>query len=174
MFHPRRGASFIPYASLFNLAAKKTEDDLLLVAIDTQHHDSHHKTVFEERLSRDQCEKMFQLLLAATQLIRNPGLLEARESVCCCSFCLSSEPFSTHQALVVSSYFLSWCFFSRTRSHHGYCSCCSSAGSHTSFQHISRWTVNSFFGTSTLMLPKSSVNSLRYDDLWPHGIVVKL
>ena len=27
------------------------EDDLLLVVIDTQHHDSHRKTVLEERLS---------------------------------------------------------------------------------------------------------------------------
>ena len=33
------------------------EDDLLLVAIDAQHHGSHHKTVLEEKLSQDQCEK---------------------------------------------------------------------------------------------------------------------
>ena len=33
------------------------EDDLLLVAIDTQHHSSHHKTVLEGKLSQDQCER---------------------------------------------------------------------------------------------------------------------
>ena len=33
------------------------EDDLLLVEIDTQHHDSHHKTVIVGRLSFVQCEK---------------------------------------------------------------------------------------------------------------------
>ena len=33
------------------------EDDLLLVAIDTQHHSSHQKTVFEENTSQDRCEK---------------------------------------------------------------------------------------------------------------------
>ena len=49
MFHQRRGASFMPYAAFFNLAAKK-EDDLLLAAIDTQHHDSHLKIVLEGRL----------------------------------------------------------------------------------------------------------------------------
>ena len=32
-------------------------DDLLLVAIDIRHHDSHHQTVLEERLFRDQCGK---------------------------------------------------------------------------------------------------------------------
>ena len=49
MFNQRRGASFMPYAGFFNLAAKK-EDDLLLVAIDVQHHDSHLKIVLEGRL----------------------------------------------------------------------------------------------------------------------------
>ena len=33
------------------------EEELRLVAIDKQHHGSHHKTVLEERLSRDHCEK---------------------------------------------------------------------------------------------------------------------
>ena len=33
------------------------EDDLLLVAIDAQHHGSHPKTVLDEKLSYDQCEK---------------------------------------------------------------------------------------------------------------------
>ena len=32
-------------------------NDLLLGVIDTQHPDSHHKTVFQGRLSQDQCEK---------------------------------------------------------------------------------------------------------------------
>ena len=44
----------------------------------------------------------------------------------------------------VSSYLLSWCFFSCTGSPFGSCSCCSSAvGSHTSFQHVSSSPVNS-------------------------------
>ena len=30
---------------------QQKKDDLLLVEIDTQHHDSHHKTVFERRLT---------------------------------------------------------------------------------------------------------------------------
>ena len=34
-----------------------TEDDLFLVAIDTQHHGSHDRTVFEENTSQDRCEK---------------------------------------------------------------------------------------------------------------------
>ena len=33
------------------------EDDLLLVAIDTRHHGSHHKTALEDRLFWNQCEK---------------------------------------------------------------------------------------------------------------------
>ena len=40
--------------SKFLQCCNNKEDDLLLVAIDTQHHDSHHKTVLEEKL---QCEK---------------------------------------------------------------------------------------------------------------------
>ena len=40
----------MPYAGFFNLTAIK-EDDLLLVAIDTQHHGSQHETVLEGKLS---------------------------------------------------------------------------------------------------------------------------
>ena len=50
MFHHRRGASFIPYASFFILQQCMV-DDLLLVAIGTQYQGSHHKTVLEKKLS---------------------------------------------------------------------------------------------------------------------------
>ena len=41
----------------FSILQRYEEDDLLLVAIGTQHHDSHHKTVLARKLSWDQCEK---------------------------------------------------------------------------------------------------------------------
>ena len=53
--------------------------------------------------------------------------------------------FCFFKLFVLSSYFLSWCFLSCTRSHFGSCSCCSSAGSHTAFQHVFGSTVNSFW-----------------------------
>ena len=76
---------------------------------------------------------MFQLLLAAIwQLIRNPGLVEARESVCWSSFCLSWKPLNTHLAIVLKKLpclsvltvstnlpvtkFLGWTFLRSTRS----------------------------------------------------------
>ena len=59
------------------------EDVLLLVAIDTQHHGSHHKIVLEEKLFlRSICKRFHPLLAAIWQLIGNPGLVEAGESVC--------------------------------------------------------------------------------------------
>ena len=43
--------------------------------------------------------KKNQLLLAAIwQLIRHPGLVEAGESVCWYSFCVSWKPLNTHLA----------------------------------------------------------------------------
>ena len=53
--------------------------------------------------------------------------------------------FCFSKLFAVSSYFLSWCFLSCTGSHLGSCSCCPSAGSHTSFQHVLGSTVNSFW-----------------------------
>ena len=171
--------------------------------------------------------KMFQLLPAAIwQHIRNPGLVEAGESVCWYSFCLSWKPLSTHLAFafrklpclsvlmvsthlpvtqflgltfsqinkiddfvvnpefvllvfcfsklfVISSYFLSWGFLSCTRS--------SFALIPAAFPQAVIHSSNTFlvrpstpFGTSTCMLPKSLVISLRYNIRCTHGIVVKL
>ena len=44
---------------------------------------------------------------------------------------------SLQQTVCSILYFLGWCFFSCTRPHLGSCSCCPSAGSHASFQHVS-------------------------------------
>ena len=67
----------MPYAGFFSLV-----DDLLLVAIDIRHHDSHHKIVLERKTVLRSMWKRSQLLLAAIrQLIRNPGLVDAGESV---------------------------------------------------------------------------------------------
>ena len=87
---------------------------------------------------------------------------------------LYSRCFASSNCLYYPRNFLSWCFLSCTRPHFGSCSCCSSAGSHTAFQHVSGLTVDFFFGTSTLMLLKSLVTSLRYNDRCAQDIVVKL
>ena len=58
-------------------------DDMLLVAIDIRHQDSHHKTVLEKKAVLRSMWENSQLLVAAIwQLIRDPGLVEAKESVC--------------------------------------------------------------------------------------------
>ena len=69
------------------------EDVLLLVEVDTQHHGSHHKIALEEKtVLRSMWKRSHPLLAAIWQLIRNPGLVEARESICKFSFCLSWKP----------------------------------------------------------------------------------
>ena len=66
-------------------------DDLRLVAVGTQHHDSRHKTFLEKRL----LWKRSQLLLAAIwQLIRNPGLAVAGKSVCLGNLSVPISPFA--------------------------------------------------------------------------------
>ena len=112
--------------------------DLLLVAIDTQHHSSHHKTVLEEKLSQDQCGKDLNFCLAAIwQLNRNPGLVEAGESVCNYSLCLSWNPLSIYSRLCPEDVALLVGFNGR------YPSTCyvilrfELPQSHTTFQHVS-------------------------------------
>ena len=56
-------------------------DDLLLVAIDSRHHHSHHNIVLEGCFEIN-VEQIPTLAGVIWQLIRNPGLVEAGESVC--------------------------------------------------------------------------------------------
>ena len=58
---------------------------------------------------------------------------------------LHSRCFASANCFVISSYFLSGCFHSCTRIHFGSGSCCSSTGSHTTFQHVSGSTINSLW-----------------------------
>ena len=80
---PRASRGIIHAISTLQTRSKKKEDDPLLVAIDT-----HNITIHTIRLSLKESGlkiyvKMFQFLLAAIwQLIRNPGLVGAGESVC--------------------------------------------------------------------------------------------
>ena len=96
------------------------EDDLVLVVGDIQHHGSHHKIVLEGKLFWDQYEKDPIFLLAAMwQLIRNLGLVEAWESVCEYSFCLSWKPLNTHLVFALRNCLVcpSWWWAPIVRSH---------------------------------------------------------
>ena len=57
MFPPASGRHRSCHLQVSSIWQQCTEEDLLLVATDKQHHGSHHETVLEGRLSRDQCEK---------------------------------------------------------------------------------------------------------------------
>ena len=50
MFHQRREEHRSCHLQISSVLQQYLVDDLLLVAIDTRHHDSYHKTVLEERL----------------------------------------------------------------------------------------------------------------------------
>ena len=76
--------------------------------------------------------------------------------------------FRFSKLFVVSSYFLSCCFFSCTRSHLGpYCSYFSTGGH--AFQHVSDLTVNSVLRNFNLCAAGSSVTSSRHNDRCTHG-----
>ena len=77
-----------------SISQQYKEDDQLLVVIDTQHHDSHKKTVFERKLSQDPCENFPILAAAIWQLIRNPRY----------SFCLSWKPLNTNLACALRKF----------------------------------------------------------------------
>ena len=87
---------------------------------------------------------MFQLLLAAKWLlIRIPGRVEARESVCWCPLCFLGNFWVSifsfwHQEITLF-------VFSCTGSPLCFKSCCFSTSHHTSLQHISSPTGNSFW-----------------------------
>ena len=73
------GASFMPHAGIFSPTATFGG---FLVASDTRHHGSHHKTALEERLFEINVKRCQPSLAAIWQLIRIPGLVEGGESAC--------------------------------------------------------------------------------------------
>ena len=66
------------------------------MVIDTQHHDSHNKTVFEGKRSQDLCENV--PTLTGFHLATHPksGSCGSSESVCWYSVCLSWKPLNAH------------------------------------------------------------------------------
>ena len=96
MFHQRRGASFIPYAAVFNRAAMDGGWKL-----------AHNITVHITRLSLQKSCSEINVKQSPSSAgchltaHSNPGLVEAGESVCKYSFCLSWKPLHTHLAFAL-------------------------------------------------------------------------
>ena len=125
-------------------------DDLLLEASDIRPLDSHHRdclwrkavlrSMWKKSLpSGNSCEIRTCYVILWFEL---PQMNEVKNLIVNPRFPL--EEFRFSKLLVVSSYFLVWRFFSCTRPPFGSCSCSFSTGGHTTFQHVSGLTVNSF------------------------------
>ena len=76
-------------------------DDLLLMAIGAQHHGSHHKIVLQKSCFEINVKKIPSFAGCHLTAHSNPDLVEAGESVCKYSFCLSWNPLNTNLAFAL-------------------------------------------------------------------------